>query len=35
MEGKYEIVCDLLNGAISNDLGEPWSCFQGHTTLWR
>jgi len=32
VDGEYELVGDLSNGAISNDL-EP--CFQGHITLWR
>jgi len=38
MEGEYELVCDLSNGAISNDLERTLTlyirCIQGHTTLY-
>jgi len=27
MEGEYELVCDLSNGAISNDLERPLTQF--------
>jgi len=27
MEGKYELVCDLSNGAISNDLERTLTLF--------
>jgi len=27
MEGEYELVCDLLNGAISNDLERTPTLF--------
>ena len=27
MEGEYELVCDLSNGAISNDLERPLTWF--------
>ena len=35
MEGGLELVCDLSNGAISNDLERTLARFQGHTILWR
>ena len=35
MEGEYELVCDLSNGAISNDLEQTQPRFQGQTTLSR
>ena len=33
MKDEQELVCDLSNGAISNDLERTITLFQGHTTL--
>ena len=34
MEGKYELVCDLSNGAISNDLEQTLTLFsRSHHSL--
>jgi len=34
MEGEYEIVCDLSNGAISNDLERTLTLFsRSHHSL--
>jgi len=33
MEGELELVCDLSNGAISNDLERILTLFQAHAIL--
>jgi len=34
MEGEYELVCDLSNGAISNDLQQTLTLFsRSHHSL--
>jgi len=33
MEDEQELVCDLLNGAIFNDLNDPERRFQRHDIL--
>ena len=35
MEGEYELVGDLSNGAISNDLERTLTLFQGQAIIWR
>jgi len=35
MEGEEELVCDLSNGAISNDLERTLTLFYDDTILWR